>query len=287
MDRAIDEIVHEHLLNPLEQALSLANLNELTIMGSDLGNALNDQTLIDRNLAWLDQADSAARSIIGYPIHDREAAHQSWTKQLNILISFEESSKKLGLAASKTGGDLSQTMLDGIEKDPRKSLLLLVWNFFSNLAGSIGEQDVDAINRQIADRRPVSELIASKLKEFGFSDYEAYRGSQAVRWLLNRVPVIDEDATSQKFLESLLADSVISDYLEINTYNGIRWFNKEKFTDLIWYQRAVRFVRLASGNLETTETFAAILLQERLFKELEKAIEDSNYQLDRLIELLA
>jgi len=287
LDRAIDEIVHEHLLNPLEQALSFTNLHELTVMGSDPGNALNEQILIDRNLAWLDQADSAARSIMGYPIHDREAAHQSWTKQLKILTSLEESTEKLGLAASKTGSDLSQTLLDGIKKDPRKSLLLLVWNFFSNLAGSIEEQDVDAINRQIADRRPVSELIASKLKEFGFSDYEAYRGSQAVRWLLNQVSVIDEDTTSQKFLESLLADSVVADYLEINTYNGIRWFNKEKFTDLLWYQRAVRFVRLASVNLESTEAFAAILLQERLFKEIEKAVEDSSYQLDRLIEHLA
>jgi hypothetical protein len=271
----------------LEQALSLANLQELTVLGSNRGNALKDQTLIDRNLAWLDQADSAARSIMGYPIHDREAAHQSWTKQLNILTSIKESTEKLGLAASKTGSDLSQTLLDGIKKDPRKSLLLLVWNFFSNLAGAIGEQDVDAINRQIADRRPVSELIASKLKEFGFSDYEAYRGSQVVRWLLNRVPIIDEDTTSQKFLESLLADSIITDYLEINTYNGIRWFNKEKFIDLLWYQRTVRFIRLAAVNLESTEIFAAILLQERLFKELEKAVEDSGYQLDRLIESLA
>jgi len=118
LDRAIDEIVHEHLLNPLEQALSLANLQELTVMGSDRGNALKDQTLIDRNLAWLDQADSAARSIMGYPIHDREAAHQSWIKQLKILTSLEESTEKLGLAASKTGNDLSQTLLDGIKEGP-------------------------------------------------------------------------------------------------------------------------------------------------------------------------
>ena len=287
LERAMDELVHEHLLDPLGQALSFTNLIELAEISTDHRSVYNNQTIIDRNLAWLDQADVAARSIAAYPPQDREVAHESWLKQLEVLTSLEESSQRLGLAASKTGKELSDTLLNGIDKDPRKRLLLFVWNFFSNLAGSIEEEAVADINRQIADRRPVSDLLSSKLKELGFSDYEAYRGSQAVRWLIDRIPAIEEDSTSQEFLKHLLADPLINDYLEINTYNDVRWFNKEKFSDLIWYQRAVRFVRSASADLESTEVFEAILSQERVLKELEKAVEDSGYQLDKLIELLA
>ena len=287
LERAMDELVHEHLLDPLRQALSFTNLIELAEISTDRKSVHNNQTIIDRNLAWLDQADVAARSIAAYPPQDREVAHESWLKQLEVLTSLEESSQRLGLAASKTGKELSDTLLNGIDKDPRKRLLLFVWNFFSNLAGSIEEEAVADINRQIADRRPVSDLLSSKLKELGFSDYEAYRGSQAVRWLIDRIPAIEEDSTSQEFLKHLLADPLINDYLEINTYNDVRWFNKEKFSDLIWYQRAVRFVRSASADLKSTEVFEAILSQERVLKELEKAVEDSGYQLDKLIELLA
>ena len=287
LERAMDELVHEHLLDPLRQALSFTNLIELAEISTDRKSVHNNQTIIDRNLAWLDQADIAARSIAAYPPQDREVAHESWLKQLEVLTSLEESSQRLGLAASKTGKELSDTLLNGIDKDPRKRLLLFVWNFFSNLAGSIEEEAVADINRQIADRRPVSDLLSSKLKELGFSDYEAYRGSQAVRWLIDRIPAIEEDSTSQEFLKHLLADPLINDYLEINTYNDVRWFNKEKFSDLIWYQRAVRFVRSASADLKSTEVFEAILSQERVLKELEKAVEDSGYQLDKLIELLA
>ncbi len=287
LDRAMDELIHEHLLAPLGQALSYKNLSELEKVASDVESAQDQPSLLERNLAWLDQADASARSIIGYPPQERELAHQSWLKQLKILTAMEESSQKLGLAASKTGSDLSHTLLDTLEEDPRKRMLLLVWNFFSNLAGSIEEKPSEEINRQILDRRPVHELVVAKLKEFGFSDYEAYRGSQAVRWLQNQVPLIDENTTGQDFLELLLADPILSDYLEINTHNGIRWFNKEKFSDLLWYQRAVRFVRLASADLESAETFEAILLQESLFKNIEKAVEESGYQLDRLIKLLA
>jgi len=286
LNRAMDELMHEPLLDPLGQALSFSNLIELSEISADRKAAQKNQTLIDRNLAWLDQADIAARSIIGYPVRDREIAHESWLKQLEVLTTLEESSQRLGLAASKTGRELSQALLDKIHNDPRKRLLLLVWNFFSNLAGSGEEKSVVEINRQITDRRPVSDLLSSKLKELGFSEYEAYRGSQAVRWLIDRVPVIEEDSSSQEFLEFLLADPLINDYLEINTYNGVRWFNMEKFSDLIWYQRAVRFVRSASSDLESTEVFEAILSQERLLKELENAIEDSGYQLDKLIKLL-
>jgi len=287
LDKAMDELVHEHLLDPLREALSFSNLSELTEIGSGLENNQNDQNLINQNLAWLDQADSAASSILGYPINDRKSAHRSWVEHLDILNSLEESAQKLGLAASKMGKDLSQTLLDAIEKDPRKRMLLLVWNFFDNLAGSSGEADAAHINRQVSDRRPVSELITTKLKEMGYSDYEAYRGSQAVRWLIDRVLVIDDRSSGQEFLETLLTDPVISDYLEINTYNGVRWFNKEKFSDLIWYQRAVRFVKTASKDLESTDLFEVVLSQERLLKEIELAVEESDYQLDKLLELLS
>ncbi len=287
LDRAMDELIHEHLLEPLRQVFSLESLDTLAGINSNLFDAESKQTLIDRNLAILDQADLAARSILGYPMQDREKAHLNFVKQLEILTSLEKHSQKLGLAATKTGSDLSQTLLEGIEKDPRKRLLLLVWNFLGNLAGSIEEQDVETINRQVADRRPISELITSKMKEIGFSDYEAYRNGQAVRWLLNRVPVIDEESSTEAFLDTILEDSLVKDYLEINTYNGIRWFNKEKFSDLIWYQRAARFVRLASADREADEVFEAILSQERLLKELETAVENSGYQLDKLFGLLA
>ena len=81
-------------------------------------------------------------------------------------------------------------------------------------------------------------------------------------------------------------DPVIPDYLEVNTYNGVRWFNKEKFADMLWYQRAARFVRMAADDPEPSVVFEQILAQERLFKEIEKAVEASEYQLDKLLELL-
>ena len=133
----MDELIHENLLEPLGQALSLANLHELAGIDSGPADSESKQALIDRNLALLDQADLAARSILGYPLQDRETAHLSWIKQLEILTAFEKYSQKLGLAATKTGSDLSRTLLEGLEKDPRKHHLLLAWNFLGNLAGSM------------------------------------------------------------------------------------------------------------------------------------------------------
>ena len=284
LDRAMDSLIHEQILDPLNKALSFANLMELTEASPE---SQSRQALIERNLGWLDQADTAARSVVGYPSQDRALARKTWVKQLNVLTSLEKSIQKLGLAATKTGSDLSQTLLAEVEKDPRKRFLLLVWNFLGNIAGSANEPGVDEINRQIADRGPISELITARLKEFGFSDYEAYRNSQAVRWLLDEVPDITEDSSPSEFLDTLLADPLINDYLEINSYNEVRWFNKEKFTDLLWFQRAARFVRLATADLDSDEVFEAILSQERLLKAIETAMESSAYQLDKLIELLA
>ncbi|MBP7196347.1 MAG: alpha-amylase [Anaerolineaceae bacterium] len=286
LDRALDEIIHERLITPLRQALDINNLNELNEALSEPMDILSLEPFINRNLSWLDQADSAAREIFDISKQDRELTHQTWKDQLNVLIHMEETSQKLGLAASNTGSQLSRLLLDGIAKDPRKQLLLMVWNSVSNIAGSFKEASSAENNRKIADCRPVRELLTASLRSCGFSDYEAYRGSQAVRWLTNLLPAITEESAASDFLRILLYDPVIPDYLEVNTYNGVRWFNKEKFADMLWYQRAARFVRMAADDPEPSVVFEQILAQERLFKEIEKAVEASEYQLDKLLELL-
>ena len=61
----MDELIHENLLEPLGQALSLANLHELAGIDSGPADSESKQAIIDRNLALLDQAYLASSLILG------------------------------------------------------------------------------------------------------------------------------------------------------------------------------------------------------------------------------
>jgi hypothetical protein len=98
---------------------------------------------------------------------------------------------------------------------------------------------------------------------------------------------LEEEVSPRSLLEKWVEDSSVKTYLEINEYNGIRWFNKEQFENLLWYQRAARLLTLAvDQESDSTEILGAILRQEQHFSAISEAEEKSEYQLDKLIELL-
>ena len=54
-----------------------------------------------------------------------------------------------------------------------------------------------------------------------------------------------EPGTADSFLRRLLHQEEIQRFLEINRYNGILWFSKDRFEDLLWW-----FFCIAAVNLE-------------------------------------
>jgi len=92
-----------------------------------------------------------------------------------------------------------------------------------------------------------------------------------------------KDLTPSKLLEQWLQDEQFKEYLELNEYNQVYWFNKEKFESMLWYMHIASILRFASNpDLSSVEQIEAILRAEPIFAHLKKAFEVSEFRLDKL-----
>jgi hypothetical protein len=279
---ALEEITYTPLLQPLRAALNPQNLRGLSKPVLQDGEYKISASLLDETMSHLLKAGRSQEKTI-----ELEEANQ---RAKDLVISLSDPEKlngRLGLSAMVTTRKAYEIFSEKLESDPRSQYVLMIWAFLSNLAGPGNKTEAQELNREIAQRKPVVNLVKQTMGQLGFSDYESWKATQAIQALIIDLQPMDAEANAKSLLEKWVSEPAVTSYLEINEYNSIRWFNKEHFENLLWYQRAARLLTLSiDQGTDPAETLEAVLRQERLFTEISDAEAGSDYQLDKLIELL-
>ncbi len=281
LDLARREIVLGPVLQPLGQVINPTNLNNLIELAQDSENPASLESLLRVNLDLMRQASYAMQRQGLASGGDIEAAGKQIEKCLRQILDLENLDKKLGLSGKKIAPKLSKALQ---EIDPRAKFVLLIWNFLSNLAGPANEPENTQTARRFVDEEPTSRLVTETLKGLGFGDYEAYKACQAIKWMLiNTNWLTEKDLTPSELLEQWLQDEQFKEYLELNEYNQVFWFNKEKFETMLWYMHIAAILRYASDpSISSVEQVEAILRAEPIFDALQKAFAQSEFRLDQL-----
>ncbi|GAA5343045.1 MAG: hypothetical protein canaca05_05420 [Anaerolineaceae bacterium] len=281
LDVARREIVLGPVLQPLGQVINPNNLNNLIELAQDSENPASLESLLRVNLDLMRQASYAMQRQGLASGVDIEAAGKQIEKCLRQIPDLENLDKKLGLSGKKIAPKLSKALQ---EIDPRAKFVLLIWNFLSNLTGPANEPENTQTARRFLDEEPTSRLVTETLKGLGFGDYEAYKACQAIKWMLiNTTWLTEKDLTPSELLEQWLQDEQFKEYLELNKYNQVFWFNKEKFESMLWYMHIATILRYASDpSISSVEQVEAILRVEPIFDALQKAFTQSEFRLDKL-----
>ena len=281
LDVARREIVLGPVLQPLGQVINPTNLNNLIELAQEREDPTSLESLLRVNLDLIRQAGYAMQRQGLASGGDIEASSKQLEKCLRQILDLENLDKKLGLSGKKIAPLLSKALQ---EIDPRAKFVLLIWNFLSNLAGPANEAENTQNARRFLDEEPTSQLVTETLKGLSFGDYEAYKACQAIKWMLTNTNWLSEkDLTPSELLEQWLQDEQFKEYLELNEYNQVYWFNKEKFESMHWYMHIATILRYASDpSISSVEQVEAILRVEPIFDALQKAFAQSEFRLDQL-----
>jgi hypothetical protein len=88
-------------------------------------------------------------------------------------------------------------------------------------------------------------------------------------------------------LELLLNDGEVQQFLQVNRYNEIWWFNKEAFEDLLWWLLLIASIEIGSNPLrpvnEMTRDLEGCWF---MIQTLLAAEEKSEYQVEKLLSIL-
>jgi len=212
-------------------------------------------------------------------------------------------------------GDMLQSQLDD---DPAAWGTLFGW-LFTHALGKVVDgtgpesrgQEYAARSRSWMDEWLLGKLVVSALQDLGLDEAAAWWGVGTIKILINHqdwhkletagaassqvgvsqagashaAPAQEQAGRAHEILLSWLRDSEVQQFLQVNRYGGLLWFNSEAFEQLLRWMLTVAAIDISADPERSPEAVAQeIAACYKVIKKLQRAEESSEYQLVKLME---
>ncbi|NLE45945.1 MAG: alpha-amylase [Chloroflexi bacterium] len=278
---------------------------------------LVDPAYLDRLIDTRSSTDSAALQAIVENAEQRVArvltAIADWegrscspadSVENRIATIARQVSDRLRAALSLPNLDVSPaTECSGVLDNPATMLLtglleqqltwytLLDWVFVHSLDEVLHSARVQNQSIQWHTEWRLGPILVDSLCQAGISRIAAQRAVRMVRILTRHrlwfTSIAARERHANQVLVDWLSDEDIREYLHLNRYEGILWFNKESFEELIWWMHTVAvIVATTSTSWPTPDQVDHLMVSGEIVSELAHAHESSSYRVDTLLEAL-
>jgi hypothetical protein len=174
--------------------------------------------------------------------------------------------------------------------DPAAWPTLLGWLFTHALGKAAGEAGFEQTSRAWIDEWLLGKIIATAVQGMGLSEGAAWRAVETVKILASHQHWFEVQCPETKrahvVLHSWLSDQDVQRFLQVNRHDGVLWFNKEAFDQLLWWMFAVAAVTIsADPNRSADEIAEEIVGCYDAVRMLQRAEGKSGYQVQKLLEI--
>jgi glycosidase len=164
--------------------------------------------------------------------------------------------------------------------------ILFSWLFVHALGKVVSQRDFAGQSRSWIDEWRLGKTIAEVLMELELDEATTWRALTLIKILTSHQRWFDQKAVHQ-VMEKLLKDSEVQQFLQVNRYNDILWFNKEAFEELVWWLMLVSAIEIGFDPLRPVNEMMRNL--ERcwsMIQTLQEAEQKSEYQVEKLLTAL-
>ena len=163
--------------------------------------------------------------------------------------------------------------------------VLFGWTLVRSLGKILTAENFAAQSAVWIDEWFLGRLIASTLREFGLDENAAWRAVAVIQVLTMQQNWFASGTTAKKraaaALDRLLSDPRTRLFLGVNPYNGIEWFKKEAFDELLVWLLAAETIEASADGVNVPES---IVEAYDVIKQLQTAEAVSDYQVEKLKE---
>jgi hypothetical protein len=198
--------------------------------------------------------------------------------QANLGVSIEEvapksKSRKAALARSLPADD---KVIWGT---------LFGWTMIHSLGKALDAEDYATVSRSWIDEWFLGRIIANTLREFGLDEGVTSRAVQIIKVLTTHQGWFDVETSAAErpaqILDALLVDQDAVRFLQVNRYNGIDWYNKETFEELLAWLIVIEAIQASVMGEDVPKTLSAAY---DVIVALQQAESQSEYQVEKLKE---
>jgi glycosidase len=169
---------------------------------------------------------------------------------------------------------------------------LFNWLFVHALGKMVNSKDFEGQSRAWIDEWNFGRTIFRVVRDMGLDETAAWKSLNVIRWLTGHQRWFEVKPSDQKqahtVLESLLKDSEVQQFLGMNQYDDIWWFNKEAFEEMLWWLMMTAALEIGSDPLRSVKDVVAEL--ERCYSIIQiwqQAEEKSEYQAEKLLSIVS
>jgi hypothetical protein len=151
-----------------------------------------------------------------------------------------------------------------------------------------GEANAAAQARTWLDEWLLGRLLGGSLQTLGLDEGAARHAVTVIKLLTTHQRWFSgeggEKARAYAVLEALLRDGDVQQFLGVNRYRDVLWFNKESYAQLLGWLFLVAVLELGTGTAaQGREAAERIMEAFAVVRELERAGEASEYQVEKLL----
>lgn len=175
-----------------------------------------------------------------------------------------------------------------LKDDPALWGCLFGWAFVHDLGRIVSETHAAQQSRTWIDEWLLGRILSSGLQQIGLDEQAAARSVALIKVLTTHQRWFAVESTelvrSYQVVQALLRDSDVQIFLQVNRFREVLWFNKEAFHQLLGWMLLLVVIDLGDGPLlQDSSVMTEFLEHYRLLRDLQRAGEESEYQVEKLL----
>ncbi len=282
VDEALREVFLQPVREPFTELVNAAMFQRLMRARLVKRRPAPDQTLLDEVQAKTERLLTEVKSLAGGR-GDPQTLAREIREQVEAALALPVVEYRLPEMQGDEFAGAVQYLKQGLDDEPGQWGTLLSWIFVRSLGKIMQEPDDEEQSRTWIDEWLLGKIIAGALQDLGLDSGAAWRMVVLIKVLTARQRWF-ETTSLVRLLEDLLSDDDVHLFLQENRYQGVLWFNKEAFDQLLSWMFRVAVLSLSRPSLPTAKAAAEIAAAYGKIRELQRAEEQSKYQVERLLE---
>ncbi len=279
---ALEELILQPVISPWLQMMNTGYLSHLiNLMNGTEKRTEQDQKEFDQKSAGLLQGIQQLTGMSG----EITAIQNVMSNKFFAALSLKSSLASLSIPGSKQLQSVSQKLNASITSINWLPYALIGWAYLSEIGGLIPAADGAETALSWMDELRLARAIEDTMIASGCSPVEVQTAIQAIRigiryqgWYN-----VAGSESEKQLLRKWLSDSEIQNFLKVNRYNGILWYNRESFSELLTWMQVIALVETQHESLASSTVAETLLGTNEVMKKLKAMDKKSAYQVLKLI----
>ncbi len=158
-----------------------------------------------------------------------------------------------------------------------------------HLGRLVTDEDYEAQSRSLIDEWLLGKIMSPIFRELNFDDQQSWQAILLIKILTSHQNWFkvnqEKKGLAYRIFKKLLEDQDVQQFLQVNRYQDVLWFNKETFEKLIAWLFEIACIDITKdAMLSQKELVSMVTAKFDIIERWQEAKEESNYQVEKLLE---